>query len=103
MGNPMRIRAKSADGETNVRVLMSHRMEGGQRKDANGKPIPPHHINTVTAKHNGKVVLSADWGPAVSQNPYLAFSFKGGAKGETVEVNWVDNKGDSRTDTATIS
>jgi sulfur-oxidizing protein SoxZ len=99
----MRIRAKAAGGETTVRVLMSHKMEGGQRKDANGNKIPAHHISKVTAKHNGKDVLSADWGPAVSQNPYLAFSFKGGAKGDKVEISWVDNKGDSRTDTATVS
>jgi sulfur-oxidizing protein SoxZ len=103
MGNPMRIRAKAANGQTEVRVLMSHKMEGGQRKDASGKPIPAHHIAKVTAKHNGKEVLNANWGPAVSQNPYLAFSFKGGAKGDKVEVNWVDNTGDSRTDTATVS
>ena len=75
----------------------------GQRKDAKGAAIPAHFIQTVTATHNGKVVLSAEWGPAVSKNPFLAFKFGGGKPGEKVSVTWVDNKGDKRTDEATIS
>jgi len=49
------------------------------------------------------VVLSAQWGSAVSQNPFLAFSFKGGASGDKVTLAWKDNKGDSRTDEVTIA
>jgi sulfur-oxidizing protein SoxZ len=82
---------------------MAHVMEGGQRKDSSGKVIPAHHITDITASHNGKVVLSAQWGSAVSQNPFLAFSFKGGAAGDKVALTWKDNKGDSRTDEVTIA
>ena len=103
MGKPMRIRAKADNGVTTVRALMSHVMEGGQRKDSSGKVIPAHHITDITASHNGKVVLSAQWGSAVSQNPFLAFSFKGGASGYKVTLAWKDNKGDSRTDEVTIA
>ena len=103
MGKPMRIRAKTDNGVTTVRALMAHVMEGGQRKDSSGKVIPAHHITDVTASHNGKVVLSAQWGSAVSQNPFLAFSFKGGASGDKVTLAWKDNKGDSRTDEVTIA
>ena len=103
MGKPMRIRAKADNGVTTVRALMSHVMEGGQRKDSSGKVIPAHHITDITASHNGKVVLSAQWGSAVSQNPFLAFSFKGGAAGDKVALTWKDNKGDSRTDEVTIA
>ncbi|MGA0941023.1 MAG: thiosulfate oxidation carrier complex protein SoxZ [Burkholderiaceae bacterium] len=103
MGKPMRIRAKATNGVTTVRALMAHVMEGGQRKDSSGKVIPAHHITDITASHNGKVVLSAQWGSAVSQNPFLAFSFKGGASGDKVTLAWKDNKGDSRTDEVTIA
>ena len=58
---------------------------------------------TVTVSHNGKQVLSAEWGPAVAKNPYLQFKFKGGKKGDKLTVTWVDNKGDTRTDEATIT
>jgi sulfur-oxidizing protein SoxZ len=104
MADPMRIRANvDANGVTEVKVLMNHEMETGQRKDAAGKTIPAWFIQNVTATHNGKTVLSAQWGPAVSKNPFLSFKFKGAQKGDKVQVNWVDNKGDKRTDEATIA
>ncbi|WP_374340907.1 thiosulfate oxidation carrier complex protein SoxZ [Azonexus sp.] len=103
MANPMKIRAANKDGVTEVKVLISHEMETGQRKDANGAIIPAWFITELTAKHGDKVVLQGEFGTAVSKNPYLAFKFKGGAKGEKVAVSWKDNKGDSRTDEATIA
>lgn len=102
MSEPMRIRARVENGMTDVRVLMSHEMETGQRKDASGNLVPAHFIQQVNASYQGRTVLSAQWGPAVSKNPYLAFKFKGGAKGEKIQIRWTDNKGDSRTDEAVI-
>jgi sulfur-oxidizing protein SoxZ len=102
MGKPMKIRASSKDGVTEVKVLISHDMETGQRKDANGAVIPAHFITEMSATHNGKTVLSGEFGTAVSKNPYLAFKFKGGAAGDKVAVSWKDNKGDSRTDEVAI-
>lgn len=103
MGNPMKIRASVKDGVTEVKVLMQHEMETGLRKDADGKLVPAWHITEVKAQHKGKTVLEGRFGTAVSKNPYLVFHFKGGAQGEKVSVNWVDNKGDTRTDEAEIS
>ncbi len=102
MANPMKIRAASKDGVTEVKALISHEMETGQRKDAAGAIVPAWFITELVAKHGDKVVLSAEFGTAVSKNPYLAFKFKGGAKGEKVTVSWKDNKGDTRTDEAVI-
>ena len=103
MADPMKIRATLQGDTTEVKVLMNHEMETGQRKDSQGKAIPAWFIQTVTATHNGKTVLSAQWGPAVAKNPFLSFKFKGGAKGDKVQITWVDNKGNKRTDEATIS
>ena len=99
----MKIRASTKDGVTEVKVLVSHEMETGQRKDAAGAIVPAWFITELVAKHGDKVVLTSDFGPSVSKNPYLAFKFKGGAKGEKVTVTWKDNKGDSRTDEAAIN
>jgi len=103
MADPMRIRAVAKDGVVVVKILMAHEMETGQRKDSAGKPIPAHYINHVSATWQGKVVLSAQWGTAISKNPFLEFNFKGGKKGEKIQVTWTDNKGDKRTDEATIN
>jgi sulfur-oxidizing protein SoxZ len=103
MADPMRIRAVAKDGIVNVKVLMSHEMETGQRKDNAGNLVPAHFIQNVTATCNGKTVLSAQWGTAVSKNPFLEFNFKGGQKGEKIQVTWTDNKGDKRTDEAAIN
>ena len=102
MADPMRIRAQASGGNATVRVLMAHEMETGQRKDAAGAIVPAWFITELVAKHGDKTVLSCEFGPSVSKNPYLAFKFKGGAKGEKVIVSWKDNKGDSRTDEAAI-
>jgi sulfur-oxidizing protein SoxZ len=103
MADPMRIRAVAKDGMINVKVLMAHEMETGQRKTPEGKVVPAHFIRSVTATHQGKVVLSGQWGPAVAKNPFLEFNFKGGQKGEKVVITWEDNKGEKRSDEATIN
>jgi sulfur-oxidizing protein SoxZ len=103
MTDPMRIRAQAAGDKATVRVLMSHEMETGQRKDAAGKVVPAHFINEVSASLNGKVVLTAEWGPSVSKNPFLQFIVKGAKTGDKISISWKDNQGESRTDEATVS
>lgn len=103
MADPMRIRAQAAGDKATVRVLMGHEMETGQRKDSAGKVIPAWYIRNVSAQLNGKEVMTAQWGPAVSKNPFLQFVVKGAKAGDKVTISWVDNKGDKRTDEATVS
>ena len=103
MADPMRIRAQAQGDKAVVRVLMSHEMETGQRKDSAGKVIPAWHISEVVATHNGKQVLSAEWGPAVAKNPFLQFTIKGAKAGDKVAITWKDNRGETRTDEATVS
>lgn len=103
MADPMRIRAQASGDKATVRVLMAHEMESGQRKDSAGKTIPAWFISEVSASLNGKVVMTAEWGPSVSKNPFLQFAIKGAKAGDKVQVTWTDNKGDKRTDEATVS
>jgi len=104
MADPMRIRAQVAGDKATVRVLMSHEMETGQRKDATtGKTIPAWFIQEVSATHNGQPVLTAQWGTAVAKNPFLQFTLKGAKAGDKVAISWTDNHGDKRTDEATVT
>lgn len=102
MADAMRIRAQAAGDRTTVRVLMSHEMETGQRKDAAGKLIPAWFIQEVSATLNGKPVLSAQWGTSMAKNPFLQFVVKGAKAGDRIAISWVDNKGDRRTDEAMV-
>ena len=103
MPGPTRIRAQAAGGKTVVRMRMSHDMESGQRKDAEGRLIPAWYIQQVTARRNGQVVLSAQWGPSVSKNPYLQFAIRGGQSGDRISITWLDNHGETRTDETVVS
>jgi len=103
MADPMRIRAQVAGDKATVRVLMAHDMESGQRKDGAGKIIPAWFIQTVTVTHNGKTVLTAEWGPAVSKNPFMQLVVKGVKVGDKIGVTWKDNKGGTRSDEATAT
>ncbi len=103
MSDPMRIRAQAQGDKTTVRVLVAHEMESGQRKDAAGKTVPAWFIQSISAVHKGKTVMSAQWGTAVSKNPYMQFVFKGGVAGDKVAVSWVDNRGEKRADEAVIA
>ena len=95
MAGKIRIRAQ-LDGDTcEVKALMRHPMETGMRKDAAGEAIPAHFIEDVKVTHNDKVVMHAYWGAAVSANPFLAVRFAGASAGDTVQVTWTDNKGET--------
>ena len=102
-GQPMRIRAQVQGSGAVVRVLMTHEMESGQRKDAKGNVIPAWHITDVNATLNGKTVLTAEWGPGVARNPFLQFTIKGAKAGDKVAISWKDNHGDTRTDEVAVS
>lgn len=104
MADPMKIRATAEGDSANIKVLMNHPMETGQRKDAKtGQTVPAHFIQQVTAAVNGKNVLNAQWGVAISKNPFLGFKVKGAKAGDKVTVEWVDNKGEKSTGQATVA
>jgi sulfur-oxidizing protein SoxZ len=95
MADPMKMRVTLAGDIANIKVLMNHEMETGLRKDAKtGQVIPAHFIQNVTASLNGKPVMEAQWGTAISKNPFLEFKVKGAKAGDKVAVEWLDNKGD---------
>lgn len=103
MAEPMKIRAQATGDVVDIKVLMLHIMETGLRKDAKtGQLIPAHFIQTVTAEVNGKTVLEAQWGVAISKNPFLGFKVKGAKPGDKVVISTVDNKGEKNKGEATV-
>src|SRR4051812_22636333 len=102
MASTIRVRATSSGETTEVQALIQHPMDSGFVKDAKGELIPPHFIQQLTFEHDGKNVFVADWGGAVSKDPYVKFAFKGGKKGDDLKISWVDNKGATDTTTAKI-
>ena len=102
MASTIRVRAIASGDTTQVQSLIRHPMDSGFVKDRQGKLIPPHHIEVVQFEHGGKTVFTALWGPAVSKDPYVKFTFKGGKKDDDLKVSWVDNKGQSDSTVAKI-
>lgn len=103
MTTPTRIRAALKDGGTELRMLLSHPMENGLRKDAEGALVPAHFITELSVRRNGELVLAADFGPSISTNPYLAVSLAGGAVGDEIVVSWRDNRGETRSDAIRVA
>jgi sulfur-oxidizing protein SoxZ len=98
MAEAMKIRTKLEGDVVDVRVLMAHPMETGQRKDSSGNVVPLHFIQTITAQLNGKTVFQADTSQAIARNPVFGFKVKGAKSGDKFTITWTDNKGDKRTD-----
>ncbi len=103
MAEPMKIRATLQGDVADVRILIQHPMETGQRKDGKGDLVPLHFIQSVVITHNGKSVLDAQWSQAISRNPFLGLRVKGAKVGDKISVTWTDNKGDKRTDEVAVA
>ncbi|MEA2915373.1 MAG: sulfur-oxidizing protein SoxZ [Bradyrhizobium sp.] len=102
MASTIRVRATASGETTEVQALIQHPMDSGFVKDTKGEIIPPHFIRELAFEYDGKSVFVADWGAAVSKDPYVKFAFKGGKKGDDLKISWVDNQGQSDTTTAKI-
>lgn len=103
MADPMKIRGVVQGTTGELRLMLAHVMETGQRKDDGGKIIPAHFIQTVDIQLNGQTVISGQLGTAVSRNPVFVFRLKGVKAGDKVAVSWVDNKGEQRRDEAVFA
>lgn len=103
MASSIRVRATSNGDITEVQALIQHPMDTGLVKNPNGELIPAHFIQELKFECNGRDVFVANWGTAVSKDPYVKFSFKGAKKGDELKISWTDNKGGSDTTTAKIA
>ncbi|MFS8036608.1 thiosulfate oxidation carrier complex protein SoxZ [Xanthobacter sp. AM11] len=99
----VRVPAQAKAGEViEIKTLISHEMESGQRKDSSGKTVPRDIINTFEASFNGKPFFKADWFPSISANPFQSFFFKAKESGEFTFV-WKDDQGAEQKATAKLT
>ena len=93
--NDIKMRAQLKGDLTELKMLLSHPMETGRRKNDMDEFIPAHFIQRVTVTLNGRQVVEAQWGTGVSKNPYLTLHLRGAKPGDTLGVAWHDNLGKS--------
>lgn len=103
MTQPSLIRARMSGPATAlVRVRMKHEMESGQRRDAQSRPVAAWHITEFRLLLNGRPVMSGQFGGGISKDPFLEFTLKGVKPGDSLQLDWSDNRGDKRSDSAAI-
>lgn len=79
-----------------IKTLITHPMESGQRKDDKGGTIPRMIVNRFVCRLDGEEVFSADLAPAIAANPYLSFFAVAQASGK-IAFEWIDDAGKSYT------
>lgn len=103
MAEAIRIRAQLQGEITDIRVLMSHPMETGQRKDESGQTLPAHYIQSFIVSHNSKPLIDGQLNTSISKNPLFGFKARGLKAGDKLSVAWTDSKGEKRQDEITLA
>ena len=89
----IRLAKRAGKGEiVEIKTLVAHVMESGQRKDQSGKIVPRKIINRFACTFNGKPVFECELEPAIAANPYLQFSVRVEESG-VFTFNWTDDDG----------
>ncbi|KAF3977503.1 MAG: thiosulfate oxidation carrier complex protein SoxZ [Methylococcales symbiont of Iophon sp. n. MRB-2018] len=89
----IKIRTKRFAENTQIRLLITHPMANGRGKNRQGKPMAAKYITVLSIYHNESKILTSHLSASIAKNPYLDFILKGGAKGDKIEISWVDNLG----------
>ncbi len=103
MADNMKIRAQLKGNMTEVKLLMSHPMETGRRKNDAGEFVPAHFVQQVSAFLNDQLMLEAEWGTGIAKNPYLTFRLKNAQLGDKVTITWLDNLGETATQSVKVT
>jgi len=102
MADAIKIRAQVQGEITDIRILMQHPMETGQRKDEKGETVPVNFIQTFSILHNGKPLIDGQLNTSISKNPLFAFKARGIKAGDKLTVAWNDSVGDKRQDEISV-
>jgi len=102
MAEPIKLRAQSQGDITELRVLLPHPMETGQRRDERGGVAPAHFIQTFSISHDGRPLIDGQLNTSVSRNPLFVFRARGLKAGDKLTVSWLDNLGERRRDEFTL-
>jgi thiosulfate oxidation carrier complex protein SoxZ len=103
MARPIRLRAAADERGVLVKALLSHPMQNGFGKDADGLLIPAHHIVEVTVSVNGSPVVGAYVGSGVAADPLFSWRLKDAKSGDRVTIAWRDNRGEREEKTVAVA
>lgn len=103
MADQIKIRAHIQGDITDIRILMQHPMETGQRRDERGQILAAHFIQTFVIALNEKTLVSGHLNTAVAKNPLFTFRARGIKAGDKLQVSWTDNTGERRQDEIIVS
>ena len=103
MADQIKIRAQNQGEITDIRILMQHPMETGQRKDDKGQTLAINFIQTFTVNLNGKPIIDGQLNTSISKNPLFTFKARGIKTGDKLSATWTDNTGDRRQDEITVA
>ena len=103
MAEQIKIRIQNQGEISDIRILMQHPMETGQRKDDKGQVLPMHFIQSFTVNLNGKPMIEGQLNTSISKNPLFTFKARGIKAGDKLSVAWKDNDGDHRQDEITAT
>ena len=92
----------SAGEAIEIKTLISHTMESGQRKDSDGNVIPRSIINRFVVDFNGQNVLDVTLEPAISTNPYFEFEAVIPEAGD-LKFTWYDDDGSVYEDVKSVA
>lgn len=98
MAETIKIRVHRQGEIADIRILMTHPMETGLRKDDSGEPVPSHFIQTFTVSQNGSPLIDGQLNTSVAKNPLFYFRARGIRPGDRLSVTWTDNKNEQRSD-----
>jgi len=103
MADPIKMRVLLQGEIADIRILMPHPMETGQRRDEAGQIVPQHFIQTFTVSHNGVLLAEGQLNTSISRNPLFGFKARGIRAGDRLAVQWTDSKGEQRRDEIVVA
>jgi sulfur-oxidizing protein SoxZ len=103
MADPIKMRVLLQGEIADIRILMPHPMETGQRKDESGQAVPQHFIQTFMVSHNGAPLVEGQLNTSISRNPLFGFRARGIRAGDRLAVHWTDSRGEQRRDEIVVA
>jgi sulfur-oxidizing protein SoxZ len=84
-----------------VNAIISHPMNTGFFRDADGKPIPAYFIKDVVVTYGDREVARFMWTSGISRDPIVSFTLRADREAP-LAMTWTDNKGGVFTQSADI-
>ncbi len=75
-----------------VNAIISHPMDTGFFRTAEGQPIPAYFIKSVVVTYGAQEIARFEWTSGVSRDPIISFTLKADREAPLTMV-WTDNKG----------